>query len=104
MTQFTRNDIIAARLKFEERFDALVKSAEALMALADLKEPDAPGGSPEWQEFEDHSIEVYEERFHCEVCIVRNVLETVYPAVDEYVATLEKALGFDDSDADTTTK
>ena len=103
MTEFTREEIIAARLKFEESFDALVKVAERLMALADLQEPDVPAESPEWQEFEEHSMEVYEERFHCEVCIVRNVLETVYPAIDEYVGTLEKALGFDDSAADSVT-
>lgn len=58
--------------------DAVVQAAEK-MDFADL-DPDASD--------EQHE-EAYEERFHCGTCVVRTVMETVWPPVDDYIQWLE---------------
>lgn len=99
MTEFTRDDITKARTKFEQDFDAACRQAEKIMAIADLPEPTSPEGSEDWDAYNEAQIDLYDERFHCEVCLVRNVLEVVFPVVDAYLKTLEEALGFIDEPA-----
>lgn len=36
---------------------------------------------------------LYDERYHCGKCIVRTVLEEVWPAVDSYIDLLKKGNG-----------
>jgi hypothetical protein len=85
MNQSTRQEIIAARIEFEKQFDASVKEAEIWYALADIDEDDDVAQD-----------EAYDERLHCETCVVRGILDIVWDKVDTYLATLEKAVGLID--------
>lgn len=90
MTDTTKQDLIAARANFDEAFIAAVRRAEAHMALADVAEL---GLDEDSEEFEIAREQAYDERFHCEVCVVREVMEIVWASVEGYLATLEEALG-----------
>lgn len=63
---------------FLANIDASVRKAERLLSMAD-----APEDDPE--AFDD----LYEQLFHCEVCTVREVLEVVWPPVQEYIDWLK---------------
>lgn len=86
MTTPKNDELTMALLTLQASFEAaLVESfrrAEAHMALTDVEDED-----------NDTIDAVYEERFHCEVCIVRSVLEQVWPVVNAYLRALEVALG-----------
>lgn len=66
------------RLPYYEAMDAAIKDAEALMNMTDVAD------SPE----EDYES-AYEERYHCNICVVRSVMETVWPSVEAYITALE---------------
>lgn len=80
------SEMIAARAKFEERVDAALRQAEVVMAIADIDGND-----------EEAIFDLYEERFHCEKCIVRTIMEIVWDPIEQYVTSLEQALGYDAS-------
>ena len=62
--------------------DKAIEQAGLLLDLAD-----APwGDSPEADAYRE---EVFEERFHCGVCTVRVVMETVWPAIEDYISDLK---------------
>ena len=65
-------------LDYERAIDAAIREAENLMEMVDVDDAD-----------EEERERVYEERFHCGTCIVRTVLEQVWPAVDEYIEHLK---------------
>lgn len=67
--------------KFVLAIDERIKEAGRIMDLGDLTDEEADN-----QEIQDT---VYEERFHCGVCIVRTVMETVWPSIEEYIDYLE---------------
>ena len=75
------NHLQEVRRQFEIDFDAAVKKAEAYLGMADV--PDD----------EEAQHDAYDERFHCEVCIVREVMGIVWDAAVGYIETLENALG-----------
>jgi hypothetical protein len=86
MTTHANDELTMALLTLQASFEAALtesfRQAEAHMALADVE--DCP---------DDEIDDAYQERFHCEVCIVRNVLEFVWPVVNAYIRALEVALG-----------
>jgi hypothetical protein len=86
MTTPRSDELTMALLTLQSSFEAALtesfRRAEAHMALADVED-----GT------NDEIDEAYEDRFHCEVCIVRNVLEYVWPVVNAYLRALEVALG-----------
>lgn len=67
--------------KFVLAIDERIKEAGRIMDLGDLTDEEADN-----QEIQDT---VYEERFHCGVCVVRTVMETVWPSIEEYLDYLE---------------
>lgn len=64
---------------YERAIDAAIRDAEGLMDLTDIDDED-----------EEARERAYEERFHCGTCIVRTVLEQVWPAIDEYIEHLKE--------------
>ena len=82
--------LIAARDRFNEALDAAARRAEAHMGLADVADL---GLDEDSEEYEIERERAYEERFHCEVCVVREVADIVLAPVFEYLALLETALG-----------
>ena len=59
--------------------DEAIKEAAQVMELHDLDQYD-----------EELLESAYEERFHCGTCIVRTVLEQVWPSVENYVKYLKE--------------
>ena len=85
MTTHSEIDItalIAASDKFAADLDRAIMSTQQHMALADIDPDD-----------DNAQMDAYEERFHCEVCVVREVLDGVWPVVTAYLDILEQALG-----------
>lgn len=66
------------RDQYLEKIDAAFIQAGKIMDLDDL--------DPESEEYESE----WENRYHCGVCVVRTVMESVWPAVEEYITALEK--------------
>jgi len=66
------------RPSYYEAIDAAIKDAEGLMNMTDVAD------GPE-EEYES----AYEERFHCNICVVRSVMETVWPSIEAYITALE---------------
>lgn len=77
-----KSELREARHQFELDFDAAVKKAEAFLAMADIPDED-----------EEAQWDAVDERFHCEVCIVREVVGIVWDVTIGYIETLEGALG-----------
>lgn len=59
---------------FLVKIDASIRKAERLLGMED-----APEDDPEAFD------ELYEQLFHCEVCTVREVLEVIWPSVQDYI-------------------
>lgn len=59
--------------------DLSIEDAAVLMDLLDIDDED-----------EDARERAYEERFHCGTCMVRTVLETVWPSIQSYVDSLKE--------------
>lgn len=73
--------------------DAKIVEAGEIMDLADLTDDEVDNA--------DVHDTVYEERYHCGKCVVRTVMETVWPSVDEYLDFLEGTIrGYEQSTAD----
>lgn len=54
--------------------DSAVQRAAAILDLVDVQEED------------DEDIDLaYEERFHCGTCIVRTVMDEVWPSIEAYI-------------------
>jgi hypothetical protein len=63
--------------------DRSIRRAERILALEDV--PDADDDPEAFDE-------AYERIFHCEVCTVREVLEVVWPAAQEYIDWLRSQI------------
>ena len=74
------------------KIDLAIQHAAALMDMRDYDH---------LEEDTDESLDAMEGRFHCGTCIVRTVMEAVWPSVEEYVDYLKQlsvdlvALGVD---------
>jgi hypothetical protein len=76
MTDTTNTDLDQPYL---DKIDEAIREAAVVMELGDVAE-----------ELEGDDYEtVYEARHHCGTCQVRTVLETVWPAIEEYVDYLK---------------
>jgi hypothetical protein len=60
--------------------DGAVKAAERKLALVDGPDPD---GDP------DAYFDAWESIYHCETCLVRETLDVVWPAVQNYIDWLK---------------
>ena len=67
-------------LHFLSRIDMAVEEAGRKMDCLDI-DSDAS---------EEEAEQIYEDRFHCGTCVVRTVMETVWPSVENYVDWLEQ--------------
>jgi hypothetical protein len=65
--------------EYLKKIDAAIIEAGKIMDLDDL-DPDK----------EDEYESEWENRYHCGVCVVRTVMEAIWPSVEEYVEALEK--------------
>lgn len=68
-------------LGYLNEIDRRIMRAANLMDCADVADAD-----------EEAAMDIYEERHHCGTCMVRTVLEEVWPAVDEYVDWLKSQI------------
>jgi len=66
--------------KYLLEIDDKIVEAGKIMSLEDLSDDEKDG---------EDSDTIYEERFHCGVCVTRTVMETVYPAISAYYDFLE---------------
>lgn len=66
--------------EYYEKIDEAIVRAGKIMDLDDL--------DPEKNE-EEYEIE-WEARFHCGVCVVRTVMDNIWPSVEEYITALEE--------------
>jgi hypothetical protein len=77
MTSKTDNDFLLL-------IDMAIERAGSIMDLDDL----------EYDETSEKSMLEYESewenRFHCGKCVVRTVMEEIYPAIDEYILFLKE--------------
>ena len=60
--------------------DEGIRKAEQKMDMADAPDDD--------ESFEEAEA-LYEARYHCGVCVVREVMETVWPPVEAYIEFLQ---------------
>lgn len=65
-------------IAFLEAIDAAIVAAGEFCELADIDPDD-----------DDAVASAYEDRFHCGVCTTRVVMETVWPAVENYISHLQ---------------
>ena len=74
MTKMTEDEYI-------EAINAAIIQANNYMDLNDIND-----------ELEDDAHEsAYEERYHCGTCVVRSVVEQIWPAVNDYIMFLSHA-------------
>jgi hypothetical protein len=66
---------------FLEKIDTAISKAANVMELGDVYD----GGEPDDDSYED----VWEARHHCGTCQVRTVMETVWPAIEDYIEHLK---------------
>lgn len=66
--------------EYLNKIDEAIKHAAKIMDLDDL--------DPE-NNVEEYEIE-WEARFHCGVCVVRTVMDNIWPSVEEYITALEE--------------
>jgi hypothetical protein len=59
--------------------DAIIEAAK-FMDLADVNE-----------DSDDYDT-VWEDRYHCGTCVVRSVMEVVWPSIDELITSLENEI------------
>jgi hypothetical protein len=65
-------------IAYLEKIDEAIVLAAAFCELADIDHED-----------DEAVANAYEDRFHCGVCTTRMVMETVWPAVEEYITHLQ---------------
>lgn len=70
-------------VKFELAIDEAIKKAASHL---DLDHIDGDGTDEQYSD-------AYEEIFHCTTCIVRNVMEIVWPSIEEYIDFLKEKAG-----------
>jgi hypothetical protein len=66
--------------EYFRNIDIAIQHAAFLMEMKDFEHLD---------EDTDESLSAAEERFHCGSCIVRTVMEEVWPAVEKYIDYLK---------------
>lgn len=81
---FNLDAVHAARLTFDQQFDAAIQQAYRHVDLADVDEDD-----------DDAQVYAYDERFHCDRCLVGGIIDIVWPSIDKYIRSLEKLLNYD---------
>lgn len=89
MTDIDIPTLLTAQQNFATALEGAFRDAERFMALNDIAE------GPAATEDERDALleEAYEERYHCEVCVVRSVMERVWDPIEAYLDALERALG-----------
>jgi len=80
-TDVPSTPLASSRLEFENEFYAAVHATEKHMALADIDEDD-----------EEAQLDAYDERYHCETCLVRNVMDLMWPPIERYITALESKI------------
>jgi len=68
--------------KYLLAIDDQIIEAGKIMSLDDLSDDEKDG---------DDFDTIYEERFHCGVCVTRTVMDTVYPSISAYYDFLEES-------------
>jgi hypothetical protein len=66
--------------EYLDKIDEAIKHAAKIMDLDDL--------DPE-NNVEEYETE-WEARFHCGACVVRTVMDNIWPSVEEYITALEE--------------
>lgn len=78
--------------EFREEIDLAITRAGFLMDMGDFAH---------LEEDTDESLDAMEARFHCGTCVVRTVMETVWPSIENYIEYLQdQALDLSHSDED----
>ena len=67
-------------VEYLHNIDIAIQHAASLMDMRDFDH---------LEEDTDESLSAMEERFHCGTCIVRTVMEEVWPAVEKYIDHLK---------------
>lgn len=81
MSDTVLQDLFAAAERTHyERIDAAVKAAERKVALEDVEDD------------EEAREDAFEAIFHCETCIVREVMEVIWPPVADYIDWLRNQI------------
>lgn len=79
-TSVEKTDLPDEELKYLQAVDEAIKKAGDIMDLADLDEDMDPS----------EADSIYEDRFHCGKCIVRTVMETIWPDLNALMEYYEK--------------
>jgi hypothetical protein len=79
LPEFAMNESDA---EFLQKIDDAIEEAARVLDLCD-----APKGDD--LESEERREEMFEDRFHCGVCTVRVVMETIWPSIEEYIGDLK---------------
>jgi hypothetical protein len=75
-----KREISEEEMKYMVAVDEAIKHAAKVMELADLDE----------DMDEDEKDSVYEDRFHCGTCMVRTVMETIWPDLNNLMDFYER--------------
>lgn len=73
------DEISVTEMAFLNAIDKAIIDAASLLEGADLP----------WEAEDDEFYSTFEERHHCGTCMVRVVMETVWPAIDDYIEWLK---------------
>lgn len=92
----SQKELDAAQALFLKTHGDLERKAQNYLALDDIHLANIQANIDGETQGEEALEQAYEERFHCEICIVRDVLEIMWPAVQNYLNILETALGTTD--------
>lgn len=66
------------REEFEDNFYEALEVTYSWLDMDDIDDDD-----------HDMRLDAYDERYHCSVCLVRGVLEILWPVVADYISGLE---------------
>lgn len=84
-----RTDLINTRDEFYQHLNEAFRKAEQFIGLGDVDDED-----------EEALADAHDERFHCEVCIVREIAGIMWEPIERYIGLLEDALGIGDDEED----
>ena len=75
-----KREISEEEMKYMVAVDEAIKQAAKVMELEDLDE----------DMDEDEKDSIYEDRFHCGTCMVRTVMETIWPDLNNLMDFYER--------------
>jgi hypothetical protein len=75
-----KREVTEEELKYLNAVDEAIKRAAVIMELGDIEE----------DESSDDFDSIYEERFHCGTCIVRTVLDEIWPDLNNLMDFYER--------------